>query len=158
MLKFYNYDIVFQEVPDEVTLALNITGCPNHCPGCHSMHLWKDEGIDMTEETLRKVISPYLKSVTCVGLMGGDQDPDEIQHLAHWLRQTFSTLKIAWYSGKETLPDGFDIHCVDYIKLGPWIASRGTLKDPNTNQRLYRVTKNGMEDITARFRSPFASE
>ena len=24
MLKYYNYDIVFQEVPDEVTLAVNL--------------------------------------------------------------------------------------------------------------------------------------
>ena len=30
MLKYANYDIVFQEVPDEVTLAINISNCPNH--------------------------------------------------------------------------------------------------------------------------------
>ena len=158
MLKFYNYDIVFQEVPDEITLALNITGCPNRCPGCHSRHLWKDEGIDMTADTLRKVIGPYLESVTCVGLMGGDQDPQEIQRLACWLRETYPGLKVAWYSGRQLLPEGFDIHCMDYIKLGPWIAERGTLKNPNTNQRLYRVTSDGLNDITARFRSPFATD
>ena len=44
MLKFYNYDIVCQEIPDEVTLAINITGCPIHCPGCHSTWLWEDCG------------------------------------------------------------------------------------------------------------------
>ncbi len=44
MLKFYNYDVVCQEIPDEVTLAVNITGCPNRCEGCHSPWLWEDGG------------------------------------------------------------------------------------------------------------------
>ena len=44
MLKYAGYDIVFQEIPDEVTLALNLSGCPNGCPGCHSPHLQRDEG------------------------------------------------------------------------------------------------------------------
>ena len=35
MVRFYNFDIVFAEIPDEVTLAINITGCPYRCPGCH---------------------------------------------------------------------------------------------------------------------------
>ena len=39
MLKYYNYDIVFQEIPDEVTLAVNLTNCPHRCIGCHSPHL-----------------------------------------------------------------------------------------------------------------------
>ena len=52
MLKYYNYDIVFQEVPDEVTLAVNLSNCPNHCPGCHSPHLCKDIGNRLDEETI----------------------------------------------------------------------------------------------------------
>ncbi len=35
MLKYVNYDIVFQEFPDEVTLAINLSSCPNGSPGCH---------------------------------------------------------------------------------------------------------------------------
>ena len=42
MLKYVNCDIVFQEVPNEVALAINISGCPCHCPGCHSPYLWQD--------------------------------------------------------------------------------------------------------------------
>ena len=38
MLKYANFDIVFQEVPDEVTLAINISNCPNQCVGCHSKY------------------------------------------------------------------------------------------------------------------------
>ena len=40
MLKYVNTDIVFQEIPDEVTLAVNISNCPCRCPGCHSQYLW----------------------------------------------------------------------------------------------------------------------
>ena len=39
MLKYANFDIVFQEVPEEVTLAINISNCPNQCPGCHSKNV-----------------------------------------------------------------------------------------------------------------------
>mgnify|MGYP007008579906 CR=1 FL=1 len=31
MLNYLNTGIVFQEIPDEVTLSINITGCPCHC-------------------------------------------------------------------------------------------------------------------------------
>ena len=59
MLKFHNYDIVFQEIPDEVTLAVNITGCPCHCPGCHSPHLWEDSGTELDEAMLRRIYEDY---------------------------------------------------------------------------------------------------
>ena len=37
MLKYVDYDIAFQEIPDEVTLAINLSNCP-HRAGCHSPH------------------------------------------------------------------------------------------------------------------------
>ena len=39
MLKYVNTGVVFQEIPDEVTLAINISNCPCHCPGCHSHYV-----------------------------------------------------------------------------------------------------------------------
>ena len=44
MLKYVNTGVVFQEIPDEVTLAINISNCPCRCPGCHSHYLWEDIG------------------------------------------------------------------------------------------------------------------
>ena len=55
MLKYAGYDIVFQEIPDEVTLALNLSGCPNGCPGCHSPHLQRDEGKALTPGALERL-------------------------------------------------------------------------------------------------------
>ena len=47
-MKYYNYDVVFQEIPDETTLAINISNCPCRCPGCHSKFLWEDVGVELT--------------------------------------------------------------------------------------------------------------
>ena len=52
MLRYADYDIVFQEIPDEVTLAINLSNCPNHCKGCHSAYLMEDVGEPLTEENL----------------------------------------------------------------------------------------------------------
>lgn len=47
MIKYYNTDIVFQEIPGEVTLAINLTRCPFKCKGCHSTHLQQDIGEEL---------------------------------------------------------------------------------------------------------------
>ena len=40
----------------------------------------------------------------------------------------------------------------DYIKVGPFIRHLGPLKQPTTNQRLYKKQPDGtFEDITSRF-------
>ena len=44
MLKYVDTKVVFQEIPDEITLAINISNCPCHCPGCHSSYLAEDIG------------------------------------------------------------------------------------------------------------------
>lgn len=143
MLKCCSYDIVCQEIPDEISLAVNISGCPNRCPGCHSPWLWEDKGVPMTEEMLSGLMDRYSAAVTCFCFMGGDADPSEIQRLAFWIREKYPHLKTAWYSGRESIPEGFDIHCMDYVKTGPYIEALGGLKSPTTNQALYRVLPGG---------------
>ncbi len=142
-LKIYSYDIVCQEIPDEISLALNISGCPNHCPGCHSPWLWDDEGEPMTEELLGRLISKYDRAITCVCFMGGDAEPGEIENGAGFIRRRFPHLKTAWYSGKAALPEGFKTDKLDFLKLGPYIEALGGLKSPTTNQTLYRVHPDG---------------
>ena len=144
MLKCYSYDIVCQEIPDEITLAVNISCCPNRCPGCHSPWLWEDSGQEMTEELLSSLIDRYASAITCFCFMGGDADPMEIMRLSKWIRASYPHIRTGWYSGKETLPEGFDITSLDYLKLGPYIAELGGLKSPTTNQILYRISKEGI--------------
>lgn len=152
MLKYVGTDIVFQEFPDEVTLAINISGCPNGCPGCHSAYLQQDIGDVLSDISLLSLLADYRDEVTCVGLMGGDADPDTVVHLAESIRFTYGkSLRIGWYSGRSKLPDGFRSELFDYIKLGPYIKALGPLNAPTTNQRLYRVEGKQLTDITSRF-------
>jgi len=143
MLKCYSYDIVCQEIPDEITLAVNISCCPNRCPGCHSPWLWDDEGELLSEQMLQSLIGRYASAITCFCFMGGDSEPYEVQRLAGWIKETFPGVKTAWYSGRESLPESFDVHVLDYLKLGPYIEALGGLKSPDTNQILFRINEDG---------------
>lgn len=153
MVRYHNFDVVFAEIPGEVTLALNITACPNRCPGCHSPHLQADTGRTLDEKELAALLDRYGNSVTCVCFMGGDAAPHQIARLAARVRQTRPALRVGWYSGRDALPEGVMSASFDYIKLGGWVEALGPLTSPTTNQRLYRVDPSGaLEDITARFR------
>jgi anaerobic ribonucleoside-triphosphate reductase activating protein len=149
MLRLASYDIVFQEIPGEVTLALNISGCPNACPGCHSPHLQTDAGKPLDDTLSESLLERYGANVTCVCLMGGDIDPAAVAALAGRIRER--GLKTAWYSGRETLPEGFPAGRLDYLKLGPYRQALGGLRSPRTNQRLYRRNADEWEDITCLF-------
>lgn len=143
MLRCYNYDIVCQEIPDEITLAVNISCCPNRCPGCHSPWLWEDSGEPMTAEMLSSLIGSYSAAITCFCFMGGDADPSEVERIALWIKENYPDIKTAWYSGRETVPEGFDLKALDFIKLGPYIEALGGLKSPTTNQVLYKIHPDG---------------
>ncbi len=152
MLKFYNYDIVFQEIPDETTLAVNICNCPNRCKGCHSPHLQKDEGTPLTTDYIDILIHQYEELITCICFMGGDAEPELVNRFASYLRANYPSLKTGWYSGCDTISSSIDMNNFDFIKIGHYDASHGSLKNPNTNQRLYRILPDGQkEDITSRF-------
>ena len=153
MLRYTDYDIVFREIPDETTLAVNLAGCPNRCPGCHSPQLQEPIGEPLTEEVVERLLVRYGAAVTCFCLMGGDAEPHEAARLALFARRLRPALRTGWYSGRAALPEGFDPTGVfDYVKLGPYIAARGPLDDPATNQRLWRIRPDGRrEDLTPRF-------
>ncbi|MBR4337970.1 MAG: anaerobic ribonucleoside-triphosphate reductase activating protein [Bacteroidaceae bacterium] len=152
MLKYVDYDIVFDEVPDEVALAVSLSLCPNHCEGCHSPYLRQDIGEELTLERLASIIRCYRSGITCLCLMGGDGDTHSLEQLARSLRTAFPTLRLAWYSGRQQLPESMDVTIWDYVKLGPYIPKLGPLTSPTTNQRLYRILSDStLDDLTPRF-------
>ena len=148
VLKYYNYDIVFQEIPDEVTLAVNITHCPHRCVGCHSPHLREDIGQELDTKTLDRLLTKYGRQITCVCFMGGDGDPQDVEKLARHLHQ-HTQLKVAWYSGNAALPANATLF--DYVKIGGYRADLGGLRTRTTNQRLYHNHNGKTVDITERF-------
>ncbi len=148
MLKFANHDVVFQEVPDQITLAINISNCPNHCPGCHSKYLWKDVGDELNKKALERLISKN-DGITCVCFMGGDQAPAEVSQLASFVKQKYPKLKVGWYSGKEEISPAIDIRSFDYVKTGRYDEKCGPLSSPTTNQRMVKRLADGrLETIT----------
>ncbi len=152
MLKYYNYDIVFQEIPNEVTLAVNITNCPNRCKGCHSPHLQKNIGEVLDEDFIISLLDKYASAITCVAFMGGDAAPHRVADLASFVRKHCPQIKTAWYSGREKLPDSFDKQLFHFIKLGAYIEAFGALKSTNTNQRFFKIQKDGtMKDLSSLF-------
>lgn len=159
MLKYVDTKVVFTEIPDEITLAINISNCPCHCKGCHSPYLANNIGKILTERELEKLIRNNT-GITCIAFMGGDSNPLEINHLAShvWYCHGGEELKIAWYSGRHELAKEIDLKNFDYIKLGPYIEEKGPLNNPNTNQRLYEVNRISklpdrfsLKDITYKF-------
>ena len=152
MLKYVNSDVVFQEIPDEVTLAINISNCPCRCPGCHSRYLWEDVGLPLNTEAIDDFVEEYGDDITCLAFMGGDSDPKGVNILAQYIHEEYPQFKVAWYSGKTVISAAVNRADFDYIKIGPFIRHLGPLKSPTTNQRLYRQNDQGeFEDITYRF-------
>ena len=152
MLKYVNTDVVFQEIPDEVTLAINISNCPCRCPGCHSHYLWDDIGLPLDTDANDEFVGKFASDITCIAMMGGDADPKGVNLLAQYIHEEYPLMKVAWYTGRLRIPSTVTKTDFDYIKVGPYIRHLGPLKSPTTNQRMYRQKEDGtFEDITYRF-------
>lgn len=158
MLKYVNTKVTFSEVPGEVSLCIEISNCPIHCPGCHSKYLWKDIGTPLNKETLLELLSEH-DGATCICFLGGDQAIASINWLAKCVKEFNPDLKVAWYSGQMKLDKDIALEYFDYIKLGPYKEECGPINDPNTNQRMYCYSKyfsdytigKGWRDITYKF-------
>lgn len=152
MLKYVNTGVVFQEIPDETTLSVNISRCPCHCPGCHSSYLAEDIGEPLDEAAIDAFVSEFGGDITCIALMGGDAEPETVDALAQYIRKRHPRYRVAWYSGRIRISPRISRQHFDYIKIGPYIAHLGSLTKPTTNQRLYKVAPDGeLTDITTRF-------
>ncbi len=137
--------VVFSEIPDEITLAFNISNCQNNCINCHTSYLRQNIGEELTEERLET----YIKNnsgISCVCFMGEGNDRQRLLELSQFIRTKFPELKLAIYSGRVAVEEDF-YDMFDYVKVGPYIELLGPLNSKTTNQRLYK----NREDITYRF-------
>lgn len=154
-MKYTETLVTFSEIPDEIALCINISGCPIRCPDCHSKYLWEDIGKDLTRESLFDIIKKN-EGITCVCFMGGDASPKEIDYLADYIKRKFPQLKVAWYSGKEKISKNINLYNFNYIKIGSYVKEKGPLNEPTTNQHLYQLIHTSVPsvilvDITYRF-------
>lgn len=94
MLKYSNYEITFAEIPDEISMCINITNCPYSCIDCHSPWLREDSGTDLTYAELMKLIKQN-QGISCICFMGGSREPIELSRLAKFIKEFYPNLKVA---------------------------------------------------------------
>ena len=156
MLKYLYNQVVFSEIPQQITLGISISGCTIHCKGCHSRDLWEDKGIQLTREGLENLIISN-DGITCILLLGGEHDIDTLINLFYYVSVTFPNIKTAWYCGLDMIPKdkGEILDYLDYVKIGHFDLNLGGLDSPDTNQKLYKVNHtqegNKLIDITYKF-------
>ena len=128
-------DVVLEEIPHRVSLAVEISNCRGNCIGCHSPFLKKDLGDELTAEAVEKLLETNF-GVNCFLFLGEGNDPEALKAIAYYLRSSHHELELALYSGRESVEDElFEIF--DFVKVGPYIKEFGPLNEKTTNQRLY---------------------
>ena len=85
MLKYVDTMVTLSEVPNAITLCINISNCSCHCRGRHSAYLAVDIGEELTCSRLEELLQAN-KGITCVSFMGGDIDPAGIVGLAKYIK------------------------------------------------------------------------
>jgi anaerobic ribonucleoside-triphosphate reductase activating protein len=124
--------VVFQEVPNEISLCFSITGCKVGCKGCHSTELWNEEnGISLTKQVFIQWLKKYKGLISCVVFFGGEWQPSAlIEKLL--IAKNFG-LKTCLYSGEKNIDINISQH-LNFLKTGKWQAELGGLDSITTNQ------------------------
>jgi anaerobic ribonucleoside-triphosphate reductase activating protein len=136
-MRYYQKDIVFQEVPGEISICFFICGCPLRCPGCHSPFTWNENsGNLLTTNEYVRILDQYKGSLSCVLFMGGEWHEEELAVYLKIARER--GLKTCLYTGLEDVSSVLKKH-LDYLKTGPWIASLGGLDSERTNQKMIQI-------------------
>ena len=159
-LKYSNWTIVLQEVPGEVSIAINITGCPHRCAECHSSYLGEDIGA-VLEDNIETIMDQYDGLISCVCLMGGDQCMENLISILKCIkqRQKKPQLKTCVYSGADDISTFTEaLPYLDYLKIGHYDKERGALDHKTTNQRFYEIRDNRLVDRTYLFWREYGTE
>lgn len=136
-MHYSSEQIVWQEVPGEVSLAYVISGCPLRCVGCHSADTWPlRTGQLLDEAHFLSRLDQYHGLITCVVFLGGEWHEAELLALLAHARAR--QLKTCLYTGFEEVSAAL-LAQLTFIKLGPWRRELGGLDSPYTNQRFIQV-------------------
>ena len=142
-LKYLGYSIALQEVPNEISLVINVSGCPHKCEGCHSQYLWEYEGNYISDD-FNNILNFYDGMITCVCFMGGEQNVDELESHLKYVKEY--GLKTCLYSGCDSIEETATLlPYLDWIKVGRYEESLRTddniqygIKLATSNQKIYK--------------------
>lgn len=136
-MKFFDTDIVFKEIPDEISLCFSMFGCPHKCVNCHWNTIDKANLYDLNITIAQNIADKYKNKVSCILFLGGEWDIEFIDVVKIFKNNGF---KVALYTGLDF--DYVDVELIkilDYIKVGRYIDDLGGLESPITNQVLYKL-------------------
>ena len=137
---YYDFQVVLQEVPGEISLCFSISGCNMRCEGCHSPFLWKEgNGSLLTKEVYTSILNQYQKLATCVLFMGGEWHPEEL--IAMFQIAKNKNYKTCLYTGESTISEALKSQ-LTFLKTGKWKQDLGGLESSFTNQNFIEVTNN----------------
>ena len=152
MLRYTEFGISHSEVPGESNLCIYISGCCNKCNNCHYPELQSTDYGEILSDYFMDIIDLYRPLATCVCFMGeGDLSKRSKEELLHYAKLIKDMgLKVCLYSGRDFGVEEW-MYAFDYIKTGSYKEELGALDKRSTNQRLYHVVNNTVEDITELF-------
>lgn len=137
-MRYVSRQIVFREIPEEISLSYMISGCGMKCPGCHSADAWSPKaGEELTLARFCGDIEKYRSQITCVLFLGGEWSSGALIERLEIAR--LLSLKTALYTGEYVIDDRIRSR-LNYLKVGPYVRALGGLESPNTNQRLYDLS------------------
>jgi anaerobic ribonucleoside-triphosphate reductase activating protein len=137
MLKFTQENIVFNEVPNEISLCYSISGCQKYCKGCHSPELWEEQKnhSNLSPELLEYKIKMYQGMITAVCFLGGDWRKNDLINVLKISKNSY--LKTCLYSNRNTLEEVEPelLELLDFIKIGEYKQELGGINSLSTNQK-----------------------
>jgi len=139
-MHYHDFQVVFQEVPGEISLCFSISGCSLQCNGCHSPYLWKEGfGTQLSEKYYNEILKKYKNYATCVLFMGGEWHKEAlILKLKSAIEKGYKT---CLYTGENNISDNI-LNNLTWIKTGKWEQALGGLSCLTTNQKFIEVKTN----------------
>ena len=140
---YSSVEVVFQEVPGEISICFTITGCELFCKGCHSPNLWKKgSGQKLTDELYVKILEKYKEFATCVLFMGGEWYEEELCKKLKTAKE--KGYKTCLYTGLTNISSSKIKNLLTWLKTGAWVQKLGGLESKTTNQQFIEVNTNNI--------------
>ena len=131
--------IVFQEVPDHISICFQVTGCHLRCDGCHSPEMWDYKNGSLLDiKRYLDILRKYKGYADCVLFMGGDNWVGS-QRLSEYCQIAQKEgFKTCLYSGYDEVQPYIRKY-LNFQKTGRYIKERGGLDKPDTNQKFINL-------------------
>lgn len=153
-----NTDITFNELPDKMAYAIELGACRQHCIGCHSPELQKEDvALTTIDDILDEAQEAIDAGANAIVVMGGTNNCHITnESLIVLLRNLSYIAPTGLYSGSddEDLDKMLAVegYCT-WLKTGNYMEALGGLESPRTNQRFYYILSccvlDGQDNVTS---------